>query len=269
MTTMDESDRSRHRLAWDLMPWVVNGSANEAERRLVAAHLAGCGDCRDEFDFQCQLQRGMAVGGAAPAGQETGRAAGGEVDTDADADPAADTDAALQRFWAGAAQALAEPGTAGPLPGAARRVGPSGRAAGAPLTEHAAAPAGRWPRLLAAAVVVQAIGLAALAGALWDRPRPADYQTLGRAAAPAPASTLRLVAAPRLQIGELGALLARAGLQVVESSADGAILGLAPRAGGVRSQSDTLALLRADPGVLLAEPVLPAHAAALPAGGRR
>lgn len=262
MTTMDESDRSRHRLAWDLMPWVVNGSANEAERRLVAAHLAGCGDCRDEFDFQCQLQRGMAVGGAAPAGQETGRAAGGEVDTDADADPAADTDAALQRFWADAAQA-------GPLPGPARPVGLPGRAAGAPLTEHAAAPAGRWPRLLAAAVVVQAIGLAALAGALWDRPRPADYQTLGRAAAPAPASTLRLVAAPRLQIGELGALLARAGLQVVESSADGAILGLAPRAGGVRSQSDTLALLRADPGVLLAEPVLPAHAAALPAGGRR
>lgn len=203
---MDHTDTSAHRRAWDLIPWVVAGSASDEERRCVDEHAAACTDCRDELAFHRQLQAGMSL----PAN---------------DLPPA---EPALQRLLARIDQAPALP---------------------QPVPAHTAL----WPRALAAAVVVQAIGLAVLGGMLLERPRLADYQTLSQAAAPS-AARIRLVPAPSLRLGELQALLGRTGLQVVHSNADGSILGLAPRAAGA-PLSDLIARLRAEPGVLLAEPV--------------
>jgi hypothetical protein len=45
-----------HREAWELIPWVVNGTATDEERTLVHAHLAGCPDCAGEFRVQSELQ---------------------------------------------------------------------------------------------------------------------------------------------------------------------------------------------------------------------
>lgn len=45
-----------HREAWELIPWVVNGTATDEERMLVHAHLAGCSDCAGEFRAQSELR---------------------------------------------------------------------------------------------------------------------------------------------------------------------------------------------------------------------
>jgi hypothetical protein len=54
-----------HREAWELIPWVVNGTATEQERALVHAHLAGCADCTREFRFQSEL-RTIVLGTSTP-----------------------------------------------------------------------------------------------------------------------------------------------------------------------------------------------------------
>lgn len=208
---------SAHRAAWDLIPWVVNGSASEDERRIVEAHRAVCADCQAEFEFHQQLAIGMAAPSAI--------------------DGQADVDGALQRFWAQADAVPEEAAAAASLP--ARRTG-----------------AARWQRMLIAAVVVQGIGLAAVLGMLWERPRPADYQVLTAAERPGTAAaSIRLVPAPGLQIGELRALLARNDLQVVQASADAGHLGLAPAPGARFDAAQALQRLRTEPGVLLAEPI--------------
>ena len=94
--------------------------------------------------------------------------------------------------------------------------------AGSAATDAAARSGGRrrWVRLLAAAAVVEAIGLAALGTALFDRTvmtpgQAAAYRTLtSPAQAPAHAS-IRLVPASDMTVGELDALLTRAGVHIV------------------------------------------------------
>lgn len=49
----------KHRQAWELIPWVVNGRASAAEQRIVEAHLADCADCRDELELQGRIAQAM------------------------------------------------------------------------------------------------------------------------------------------------------------------------------------------------------------------
>lgn len=51
MNQMDEETHS-HREIWELIPWVVNGRASEAERVRVERHVSGCTTCRQELAFQ-------------------------------------------------------------------------------------------------------------------------------------------------------------------------------------------------------------------------
>ena len=50
---------SLHRKAWDLIPWILNGSASAQDRLLVHEHLNQCEDCRAELDFQRSLQTAL------------------------------------------------------------------------------------------------------------------------------------------------------------------------------------------------------------------
>ncbi|MFL6665354.1 MAG: zf-HC2 domain-containing protein [Rhizobacter sp.] len=59
MTNRAESD-AQHRSAWEAIPWLVNGSAGDAQRRSVEAHVRDCDDCRAELARQQQLQAAMA-----------------------------------------------------------------------------------------------------------------------------------------------------------------------------------------------------------------
>lgn len=47
--------------AWDLMPWVLQGSAPQEQDKWLKEHLAQCESCRAEFAQQSRLRRAMAL----------------------------------------------------------------------------------------------------------------------------------------------------------------------------------------------------------------
>jgi len=227
--TMDANPNSEHRRAWDLIPWVVNGSAGDDERRLVEQHAKDCADCREEFDFQCQLRDGMAPR-SAPSVPDADRAMArfwGRVDAEQ-----------TGTMWDRLADEAADRSTAQPPSPPARRK--------PRLT-------GRWQAALIAAVVVQALGLSTLLGVLWERPRGAEYQVLSQPQVIT--SDIRLVPAPGLTLGDLRAMLERHDLELVQGNADATHFALRLRAGAGPSVAEAVQRLRAEPGVLLAEPL--------------
>jgi Putative zinc-finger len=216
MTTMNPQTDPEHRALWDLIPWVVAGSASTSDQQRVQQHLLRCEDCRDEMAFHQSLHGGMHSSASQDSSADEG----------------------LARLWARVDEAQVVAGPA-PQPSA------NGRQ--------------RW---LVAAVLVQAIGLAAMAGLLLQRQPEAGYQTLSSGAAHS-AAVVRLVPAPEMPVAQLSALLSRHGLQIVESNHDGTLLGLArmpvpstPTSAANTTAPELAQRLRAEAGVLLAEPIL-------------
>lgn len=50
---------SNHEQCWELIPWIVNGRASDAEERSVRAHVESCAECREELDRHRQLHKHM------------------------------------------------------------------------------------------------------------------------------------------------------------------------------------------------------------------
>lgn len=50
---------SNHEHCWELIPWVVNGRANDAEERAVLGHVESCMECREELARHRELHRHM------------------------------------------------------------------------------------------------------------------------------------------------------------------------------------------------------------------
>jgi hypothetical protein len=224
-----------HRHAWDLIPWLVNGSTGAAERLQVEEHLRDCADCRDEYVFQSRLRDGIGVHTGAVSAPHP----------------------ALQKLFA---RIDAEDAVTGPSNTTRRRAGHDGRRGWMR----------RRVRWLAAAVVVQSIGLAVIGAWLYgytSAPPAGDahYATLSRGGGrPAP-SVIRFVPSPTLTLGAVQSILQDAQVHIVESNAGGTIYGLAfddgsdARQGGIAHAQRieaTLARLRARHGVLLAEPIV-------------
>jgi hypothetical protein len=206
-------DSSRHRQAWELIPWVVNGRASAEQRRVVEEHLVGCADCRDELALQSRIAQAMR--GAEPAAP-------------------ADHAPALRRLW----QRIDAEADAESRPPPRRRGGIAARG-------------------LLAAVVIEALGIAALSAALFDRGRGhAPYVTLSAPAESAPHATIRAVLAPELSLAQLQDLLGESHLQIVGGPSEAGVYSLAPRS--LREDLGTpavLAQLRRHAGVRFAEPV--------------
>jgi len=229
---VNDDDARLHRDIWQLIPWVVNGTAAAADQRAVEDHLRDCADCRAEFALQSQLHKGMQDT-PAPINDPAGAFARLLTRIDGDLSGAGDSAAVV--------------GPDRPLRARAGRF----------------AIAERWLPGLVAAVVVQAIGLVAMAGFVMQRssaPMPdgaSAYQTLSRPAVPSVTATIRFVPAPTLTLGALQQLLSEAGLRIVDGSEDSAIYALAPTRDPALNAdvAATLAHLRAQPGVLLAEPI--------------
>lgn len=177
-----------HRQAWDLIPWIVNGSAPESEQLLAREHLTACADCRQELEFQRQLLAAMEL----PDGAEL-----------------EDMHASWQRLRERLGNAAQPPNGAG----VRHRMRGVDRG---------------WMPWLVAALVVQAIGLGAIGAAWWSRPpagvTPAAaaagaYRTLAASepiapAATIPAATIRVVFAPEVTLAQMQAVLTAARLQV-------------------------------------------------------
>ena len=216
------TDLAPHRQAWDLIPWLVAGSASQAEATLVQQHAAACADCREELAFHHHIKAGMQADAPVPHGP----------------------DAALAALWA--------------------RIDETQAAQGMPATTETPARTARneprWTRWLVAAVLVQAVGLATLAGLLFERPRVAAYQTFSSpvtasTAATAPPAMLRLVPAASMPVGRLQVLLDENSLQIVASSRDGRVLSLAPAAGtaafSITQDGCAMTIRRMTPGVMI------------------
>lgn len=94
-----------HRRIWELIPWVVNGSAGAAERQAVEEHLRDCADCRDEYAFQSRLHAGIAAE-TTGAGADDAQAGLRRLLARIDADAAATTPGAEPRRFRPGGRAL-------------------------------------------------------------------------------------------------------------------------------------------------------------------
>jgi hypothetical protein len=219
-----------HAEAWALLPWLATGRIAPEDREWVETHVAACAECRAELAAQrmiaTQIQRDGAAS-PAPAGSDEQRS--------------------FNKLWARieASESAAAPATT------------LRNAAGAPRSSRTV----RW---LAAAVVVQAIGLGALGLALnggenGDR-RPAEFTTVTRVdpAVNLNAPAVRLVFAPDTSIATINTLLTHQGLEIVAGPGREGNFTAQLSADAVASgaSADSIAtLMSKDPNVSLAEPV--------------
>jgi hypothetical protein len=112
---------------------------------------------------------------------------------------------------------------------------------------------GRLTRALAAAVVLQAIGIGALGVRLWSDQAP-PYRTLSRPALLEPVGALRVVPASGMTLADWNKLLHDLDLRVIDGPNDAGAYAVVP-AESASSSTSALRKLRADRDIRLAEPV--------------
>jgi hypothetical protein len=223
MNTPANERPDEHRQIWDTIAWVAAGTATPEQRRLVQAHLPHCAHCREELELQQRIHQGMQD----PVGLPVDEAA---------------IQSGLDRLWARDREA----GPAGPVA--------SAQGTGARAANDASPRLTRW---LSAAVAVQAVALCVLGLRLWpDGHAPADYVTLSQPATPPAAASLRLVPEEHVDMARLRQMLARHGLRIVGADEDASSLLLATVKPAAPDATPAMVeQLRAEPGVLLVEPV--------------
>jgi hypothetical protein len=218
--------KASHRNTLESIPWMVTGRLSESDRRSFERHVRDCAECRDELALQQKIQLAMSN------------------EPQVDYAPGA----SLQKLWT--------------------RIGTAERLAPPPVTAQApriTLPKIRFIHWLAAAVVVEAVGIAFLAfnlrpPAVVEQP-PAPYRTVTTTEIVPQTAALRVVFAPTFSTGELTALLREHRLTVVSGPTAAGVYTLATDKQSVElanSLPSTLAALRANEGVRLAEPIGPA-----------
>lgn len=217
-----------HAEAWDLLPWLANGRLAPADREWVEAHVQSCVDCRAELDAQRLLAGNLREAGAKPVARA--------------ADAAADEQRSFDRLWARIEAA---------------------ESATAATPSSAAQPrrAARTVRWLAAAVIVQGVGLALFG---FDALRSPDAGTEGirtvtsDAPARTDAPTVSLVFEPTASIETVNSLLAHQGLSIVSGPGSSGNFTAALSADAVASGASAesvAAVVAKDPNVTFAQPV--------------
>lgn len=212
-----------HAEAWALLPWLANGRIETADREWVEAHVATCAECRAELAAQRQVEAQMNHDGSAPA-----------VD---------DEQKSFNKLWARieASESLTAIATT-PV-------------AGTSVPSRAS----RTVRWLAAAVVVQAVGLGVLGfGALRGDAQPEIYDTVAKPDVRLDAPAVRIVFAPSASMDTVNTLLAHQGLSIVSGPG---IQGnftavLSPNAVASGASAESVAqVISKDPNVSFAQPV--------------
>ncbi|HUQ11138.1 MAG TPA: zf-HC2 domain-containing protein [Steroidobacteraceae bacterium] len=217
-----------HAEAWDLLPWLANGRIQPADREWVEAHVQACAECRAELSSQRMLATNLRDPGA-------GTQAMNESST-------SEEQRSFDKLWARieAAEAAAP---------AAQTSGLAPRRVSRPV---------RW---LAAAVVVQGIGLAlfgfnALRSAGPGKP---GYITVTREApVRSNAPMVSVVFEPGASIDTVNTLLTHQGLSIVSgpglSGNFTAALSADAVASGASAES-VAAVISKDPNVTFAQPI--------------
>jgi hypothetical protein len=215
-----------HAEAWALLPWLANGRIAPENREWVEAHVLGCADCRAELAAQrlvvSQVNRDESVA-PQPAASEEQRS--------------------FNKLWARieAAESISEV--------------PAG-VAGSGIKPQRSARTVRW---LAAAVVVQAIGLGVIGMAMLGNSPSEKFVTVSNVEASRPhAPAVRVVFAPQASIGTINTLLAHQGLSIVSGPGTSgnftAELSADAVASGASAES-VAAVISRDPNVTFAQPV--------------
>jgi hypothetical protein len=215
-----------HAEAWALLPWLANGRIAPENREWVEAHVAGCADCRVELAAQ--------------------RLVVSQVNHDESVSPqpaASEEQRSFNKLWARieAAESINEVST--PVAGSAFKPARSARTV-------------RW---LAAAVVVQAIGLGVIGMALLGNSQTERFVTVSNVDVPRThAPAVRVVFAPQASIATINTLLAHQGLSIVSGPGTSgnftAELSADAVASGASAES-VAAVISRDPNVTFAQPV--------------
>ncbi len=216
-----------HAEAWALLPWLANGRIAAEDREWVEAHVQGCAECRAELASQ--------------------RLVASHVHRDETASPqpvGSDEQRSFNKLWARieAAETASLPAT-----------GTTGIAVPVPRSSRTV----RW---LAAAVVVQAIGLGLLGMTLNNRNSGFvdDFETVSRLDPRTNAPAVRIVFAPNASIATINTLLTHQGLSIVAGPGSSgnftAQLSVDAVASGASAES-VAAVISKDPNVSFAQPI--------------
>ncbi|HEU4592622.1 MAG TPA: anti-sigma factor [Steroidobacteraceae bacterium] len=214
-----------HAEAWALLPWLANGRLSVEDREWVEAHLQTCAECRAELAAQ--------------------RLIASQVNREESAlpqPPASDEQRSFNKLWArieaAESASLSATGTA-----AAAVAGPR---------------SSRTVRWLAAAVVVQALGLGVLGVALNGSNGDDVIKTVSTVEPRLNAPAVTLVFSPQTSIETVNTMLAHQGLSIVSGPGlQGnykAELSPDAVASGATAES-VAAVISKDPNVVLAQPI--------------
>jgi hypothetical protein len=215
-----------HAEAWALLPWLANGRIAPEDREWVEAHVSGCADCRAELAAQRLVVSQVSRDEAAvpqPAASEEQRS--------------------FNKLWARIE--AAESVSTGPVSGTG--------------TSASAARTSRTVRWLAAAVVVQAIGLGVIGISMFGSSRDGEIVTVSRVEpARTHAPTVRIVFSPDASMATINTLLTHQGLTIVSGPGTSgnftAELSADAVASGASAES-VAAVISRDPNVAFAQPV--------------
>jgi len=205
-----------------LIPWYVNGTIGDRERRHVDAHLAQCVHCRDELTREQWVYRSMTA------------------ETAVEYMPTVSLNRLQARLDAADGSESADAGEAADAAAAAkprRRLMP-------------------WQGLMAASVAVMAVALSLLAADRWQQYRaraaaPPAYHTVTISEPRAPGEAIRAVFSSAITLSELQGILDEAQLRIVSGPTEAGVYSLAANSG--RPVSSSLALLRSHAQVRFAE----------------
>ena len=208
-----------------LLPWFMNGRLSAADTERVTQHLVHCRICRADLEEQRSVRALLKTNGPVEYAPQAGLAR---------------TLARIDELTRDVAPAVDDGYVDREARSARRRAG---------LTQ--------W---LTAAVIVQAIGLGVLGASYLARPSggraDARYETLSSPASVASGPRIRAVFSASMTVGELRLLLAAQHLLMVAGPTEAGVftLGVMEAALEPERLEKSLAGLRADPRVLLAEP---------------
>ena len=215
-----------HAEAWNLLPWLASGRIQPVDREWVESHVHGCAECRAELAAQRVVATQMRDAGEQPA-------------------PAvADEQRSFDKLWSR-------------IEAAESATVPANDMQAEPASPRRASRTVRW---LAAAVIVQGVGLALFGfNALRSPGADNEFRTVTRevpvrAAAP----SLSIVFTPDASIDSINTLLTHQGLTLVSgpglSGNFTAALSTDAVASGASAES-VAAVISKDPHVAFAQPI--------------
>jgi hypothetical protein len=207
----------KHNEVWELIPWLVNGTVPESQKRDADAHVANCGECRSEIDAQRQLVNEM------------------RGESSLEYVPSASFQKLSQRI---ARQRTMQPADA------------------AQIDRTAPGPVTRWlmAAALVEAIGIAVLGGALLTQRMASREN--SYRTLSTVGVATHAATIRAVFANVFTVQQMHTVLRGCGLVIVAGPSDAGVYTLAPAsAHAALPTASCLSLLRAQPGVLFAEDI--------------